>query len=104
LAVVPTPIMNDLISLSSSATSFDPTPVPNAPAGTFVISSTFTNISQTEIGRLFLRVTELSGGNLLLNAEEGPAGVGARVMPDVGSDGTLSPSEFFTVEVVGGLS
>jgi hypothetical protein len=93
LAVVPTPVVNELISLSSSVTSFDQAPLPDAPAGTFGIASIFTNSSETEIVRPFVRVTELSGGNLLLNAEEGPAGVGARVIPDVGPDGILSPGE-----------
>jgi hypothetical protein len=103
LAIVPTPIVNDLISLSSSVTSFDSTPQPNAPAGTFVVATTFTNTSATEIGRPFLRVMELSGANLLLNAEAGPAGVGARVIADVGPEGILSPGESFTVEFVVGL-
>jgi hypothetical protein len=84
-------------------TSFDSTPQPNAPAGTFVVATTFTNSSETEIGRPCLRVTELSGGNLLLDAEEGPAGVGARVITDVGPEGLLSPGEPFTVEFVVGL-
>ena len=37
-------------------------------------------------------MTELSGDNLLLNAEEGTQGVGATVTPNVG-DQVLSPGE-----------
>jgi len=103
VAVVPTPVVNDSISMSSPVTSFDPSPLPDAPAGTFVISATFTNISTTVIAYPFLRVTELSGGNVLLNADGGAAGVGARLTVDVGHDGVLSPGDSFTTEFVVGL-
>src|SRR5262249_4207312 len=42
-------------------------------------------------------------GNLLLNADGGPGGVGAHLTPDVGSDGILSPAESFTTNFVIGL-
>ena len=45
------------------------------------------------------RVGELSGGNLLKNADDGPAGVGALLTPDVGDD-VLSPGESMTVTFV----
>jgi hypothetical protein len=37
------------------------------------------------------------GGNLLLNADGGPGGLGNRLTPDVGPDGAWTPGE--TVEV-----
>ena len=83
-------------------TSFNPTPVPNAPAGTFTIRATFTNTSGTPLRFPFFTVTELSGGNLVLNAEEGAQGVGATVTPNVG-DQVLSPGETVRVKFVIGL-
>ena len=103
VAIVPIPIVNDIVSLSSLATSFDSTPAPNAPAGRFIIAATFTNMTFTLILSPFFRVVEFSGGNLLLNADVGPAGVGARLTPDVGTDGMLSPGESVTVDFVIGL-
>ena len=47
--------------------------------GTFTITATFTNTSDTPLRFPFFTVTELSGDNLLLNADEGAMGVGATV-------------------------
>ena len=47
-------------------------------------------------------MTELSGDNLLLNADEGTQGVGATVTPNVG-DQVLSPGETVQVDFVIGL-
>jgi hypothetical protein len=41
-------------------------------------------------------VTELTGGNVLLNGDAGRGRVGATLSPDVG-DGILSPGESMTV-------
>jgi hypothetical protein len=95
-------VVNNLVSLSPLVISFNPTPVPNGPAGTFTITATFTNTSSTSILNPLFQVVELSGGNLLLNADGGPGGVGARLTPNV-SDGVLSPSESFTVDFLIGL-
>jgi hypothetical protein len=76
--------------------------VPNAPAGTFTISAAFANRSGTPLRFPFFTVTELSGDNLLLNAEEGPRGTGATVNPDVG-DQVLAPGETVQVDFVIGL-
>jgi hypothetical protein len=54
-----------------------------------VITATYENTSDTPIRNPFFEVTEINGQNLLLNADEGPAGVGATLSPDVG-DGVLS--------------
>jgi hypothetical protein len=46
---------------------------------------------------------ELTGGNVLVNSDAGPGGVGATLSPDVG-DGILSPGESTTVAFVIGLA
>ena len=97
------PVVNNLVSLDPAPdTAFDPTAVPDAPAGTFTIGATFTNTSNRPLRFPFFTVTELSGENLLLNAEEGPQGVGATVTPNVG-DQVLSPGETVQVDFVIGL-
>ena len=75
------PVVNNLVTLDPALdTSFNPTPVPNAPAGTFTIGATFTNTSSTPLRFPFFTVTELSGGNLLLNAEEGTKALVQRLL------------------------
>jgi hypothetical protein len=97
------PIVNNLVMLDSAPdTSFDPASVPGAPAGTFTISATFTNTSNSPLRFPFFIVKELSGDNLLLNGEEGPLGVGATITPNVG-DQVLSPGETVSVDFVIGL-
>jgi hypothetical protein len=76
--------------------------VPGGPAGTFTVTATFTNTSATALRSPFFTVTELSGGNLLLNADEGTQGVGATLTPEAG-DHMLAPGETVTVEFVIGL-
>jgi hypothetical protein len=94
------PLVNDFVTLDSDPeTAFDPTPVPEGPAGTFTITATFTNTSDTPLRFPFFTVTELSGDNLLLNADEGTQGVGATHTPDVG-DRVLVPGETVTVDFV----
>jgi hypothetical protein len=97
------PLVNDFVTLDPALdTSFDPTPVPAGPAGTFTITATFTNTSDTPLRFPFFTVTELSGGNLLLNAEADTQGIGATLTPDVG-DSVLAPGEAVTVDFVLGL-
>jgi hypothetical protein len=97
------PVVNDLLRLASApVTSFDSTPVPGGPAGTFTITATFTNASATPIGHPLFQVVELSEENQLLNADGGAGGVGATLTPDIG-DGVLSPGESMTVDFVIGL-
>jgi len=97
--------VNDMVALAPELdTSFNPDPFANAPAGTFTITATFNNkSSSSHILNPFFKVVELSGGNLLLNADGGLGGVGATLTPDVGDDGILSPGESFTVDFVIGL-
>jgi hypothetical protein len=74
------PVLNDLVNLSNVSTDFDPTPSFSAPAGTFHITAEFTDSGGQPILHPFTEVVELTGENLLLNADAGPGGVGARVM------------------------
>jgi hypothetical protein len=97
------PLVNDFVTLAPDLdTAFDPTPGPAAPAGTFTITATFANTSDATLHVPFFLVTELSGDNLVLNAEEGVQGVGA-TMPLVGEGEILAPGETVTVEFVIGL-
>ncbi len=57
----------------------------------------------TSIHDPVFQVTQASGGNLLLNADGGPGGVGAFLTPDVGPDAILSPDESLTTGFVIGL-
>lgn len=96
--VLPPTNINVQLANTDGSTSYNPTPVADAPAGVFTINATFENISSTELEDLTFVVTQLTGGNLLLNADGGPDGVGARksVLPAaLGSDGILSPNEEF---------
>ncbi len=91
------------MTLASLTQASDPTAVPGGPAGTKTIRATFKNTSSTPIDAPFFVVAELSEGNLLLNADGGPAGAGARLTAQVGADKILSPGESFTSEFVIGL-
>jgi hypothetical protein len=97
------PLASDSVILAPDLeTGLDPTPVPGGTAGTFTIAATFTHTRETPLRVPFFEVTALSGGNLLLNADEGPGGVGATRTPDVG-DRVLSPGETVSVDFVLGL-
>jgi hypothetical protein len=97
------PLVNAFVTLDSDPeTAFDPTPRPEAPAATFTITATFTNTSDTPLRFPFFTVTELSGDNRLLNADEGIMGVGATLTPDVG-DRILALGEMVVVDFVLGL-
>ena len=83
------PVVNDLVAVGNVSTDFDATPVPGGPAGTFRITADFTNTSNQAIVNPFAEVVELTGGNLLLNADGGAGGVGARLTL---SDSAATPS------------
>ena len=71
----------------------------------FLITATFRNdaIFSDFLHRPFIEVVELTGGNVLKNADGGPGGVGARLTLDVGDDRVLTPGESVTVTFVIGL-
>ncbi len=92
-------IVNDLVTLNSVTTAFDPN------QGPFTITARFTNTSSTAIDAPVFVVKQLSTPNSLLNGDGPPrTGVGQRLTPDVGSDGVLSAGESFTVEFDIGLA
>ena len=81
-------VLDDLITLGDVATE--------TRGDEFHITAIFANTSETTIGNPFFEVTDLTGDNLLVNADAGPGGPGATLSPDVG-DGILSPDESVTV-------
>ncbi len=98
--------INSLLRLRRIRFRYNPHPQENAPWGVLTIKTKFRNRSQSEIQDIQFEVTRLTRNNLLLNADGGPAGVGAilSVAPEaLGSDGILSPHESFTVKFKIGL-
>jgi hypothetical protein len=98
--------INNLLSLVKTKLTYNPRPVDNAPAGVFTISSTFKNKSSATLKDLFFKVKILTGGNVVLNADGGPAGVGAVISVPAGAlgdNGTLEPNETFTIAFKIGL-
>ena len=97
------PIVNDLVAVGDVSTDFDATPVPGGPAGTFRITAEFTNTSNQAIVNPFVEVVELTGENLLLNADGGAGGVGARLKPTDNDTTLFQPGEGSTFEFLIGL-
>jgi hypothetical protein len=56
VAVVPTPLVNEMVTLSVASTTLEPTSVPFAPSGVFRITATFTNLTSDSIRQPFFRV------------------------------------------------
>lgn len=94
-------IVNHLVSLNNVSVALNPSE-PNAPAGVFVITATFENISQSPINNPFFQVETLTGGNLLLNADGGPGGADAALSLNLG-DGVWDPGEVVIVNFDIGL-
>ena len=82
------PVLDDLIIQDEVTTETQ--------NGRQFITATFTNTSTTAVKNPFFEVTELTGRNVLVNADEGRGRIGATLSPDVG-DGVLSPGESMTV-------
>ncbi|MDL2121574.1 MAG: hypothetical protein LWX51_00515 [Deltaproteobacteria bacterium] len=77
-------------------TDFDATPCAENCVGTFTITAEFRNTSSDTLSDLFFEVGDLTGGNVLCNADGGvPWGYGADFT--VPMDGVLKPQESFTV-------
>ena len=91
------------MALVNLTTAFDSASVSGGPAGTFRITAEFTNTSNQAIANPFAEVVELTGGNLLLNADGGAGGVGARLTSPNGSGTPLEPGASSTFEFLIGL-
>jgi hypothetical protein len=89
-------VVNDMIRLEGFTTSYSPDD-PRAAAGVFTVTATFTNVSSRELSALQFVVATLSEGNVVLNADGAPGGVGARIsVPrDALGDGALAAGESF---------
>lgn len=101
-------VVNNNLDNTNISTSYDPTPVANAPAGVFTLSATFTNITSDTLKNIYFEVAQLTGGNLLLNADGGPGGVSSRLSVPLDTTGqdsdlVLSPGEAFTIDFEIGL-
>jgi len=90
-ACEPSVNLNSLFTLLSTETILDPKPVVGGPAGTVTVIAQFANTGSTPMNPHFFEVVELSGGNVLLNSDTGPGGLGARVSlsPSTSSGGTV---------------
>jgi hypothetical protein len=97
------PVVNDLLALANMSTAFDPTPVPGGPAGVFRITADFANTSSLAIIHPFAEVIELTGENLLLNADGGTGGVGARLTLPDSATAPFQPGANSTFEFLIGL-
>ena len=91
-------VINDRLSLLDTKTNFSPTPVQGGPRGTFTITATFQNRSTDNVAQVAFQVAQITGGNLLLNADGGLGGFGSTLtvpLPFTGdySDGVLSPAQ-----------
>jgi hypothetical protein len=90
------PILNAQVSMTDVTTSLS--------GSQFTISATITNHGTVTIRDLFFQVMELTGGNVLLNADGGPGGAGATMTPDNGTGGFLIRGASIRVTFVIGLA
>lgn len=91
--------LNRLLAVTGYATTYDPTPVTNAPAGRYTLVATFVNRSNSTLRHLYYRITTLTGVHLVLNAEGGPVGAGGVVAVPA----EVAPGATVTVSYVIGL-
>jgi hypothetical protein len=104
----PPQVINSLVALADIPSTFnttsDVTGCPTVFVGKSSFSATLTNQSSNSLYDLMARVTALTNGNLLQNADGGPGGVGALLtVPQIGEDyddGLLGPREFVDVAFV----
>lgn len=91
--------LNSALAMAAYTTTYNPTPVPYAPAGVYTLSATFTNRSASPLHDLYYRLTTLTAKNLVLNAQGGPVGEGGVVVVP----GEIGPGASFTVDYAIGL-
>lgn len=97
--ILQNPLVNHRIKLESVTGTYDPTPQANAPAGVYHVEATFTNVTEVALNDVYFTVADLAEGNVVLNADGGPAGVGAEVLVPVsalGDNELLDANESFT--------
>ncbi len=91
-------LVNGALEQIGLQTSYNPSDG-RAPAGVFRITVAWRNVSAFGYFDMHAEVVILTGGNLLLNADGGPGGVGAIASvadAALGGDGLLTPGETFT--------
>ncbi len=104
--ILQNPLANHRIKLESSAGTYDPTPQANAPFGVYHVEATFANVTEVVLNDVYFTVGNLGEGNLLLNANGGPAGVGSEILVPaaaLGDNGFLDANETFTLTFDVGL-
>lgn len=97
--VVGATLANSLLSVKKLTSRYDPTPLANAPAGVMHVTATFKNQSKATLESSYFRVATLTGGNLLLNADDGPGAVGAVITGPT----AIAPNERFEITYAIGL-
>ncbi|MCP5003961.1 MAG: PASTA domain-containing protein [Planctomycetes bacterium] len=89
-------------------TAYDSLPcISEAPSGTLTIGIWFANTSQDTLCSLYFMVNDISGGNLLCNADDGSGSIGSTLIVTLQGDledGLLAPGESFYVEFKVGLA
>ena len=88
------------VDAASMRTSSNMDGCPQGFTGTFNFEARLSNTGRVPLDAVVARVAQLSNGNLLLNADAGPSGVGGRLtIPRIGAyaDGVLSPAESLDV-------
>jgi hypothetical protein len=100
-------IVNDCVTFGPIGSTFrfipDATGCPAGFVATFRFEASLTNISGESLSHLVIEVIELTGGNLLQNADGGPGGVGSHLtvlQQDGFIDGVLRPDESVDVPFV----
>ncbi len=91
--------VNHRLKMTGMKQTYFPAQQPNASFGVSRLEATFTNVTQISLETISLSVTKLGAGNMLLNAQGGPAGVGGTVVipaSALGADGILDVNESFT--------
>jgi len=105
--VLQNPSVNHRLRLTSSTGVYDATPQANAPAGVYHVTATFENVTEVSLEKAYFTVANLGAGNVVLNADGGPAGVGSKISipaAALGADGILHSSESFTFTFDVGLA
>jgi hypothetical protein len=92
--VFPPPVNDELSGAPEPGTMvYDPTPVPDGPAGTFSFIADFCNIGTKQLTELTSVTTTLTGGNVLLNRDSGTP-------PDVGSELTFPANRGYADQIL----